>query len=168
MRNPSASRLALAKEIDATKDHFGIVTPERVVEAARDDNTALHREFEWDDSVAAHQHRLATARQLIREVRFEVIEQPRRVISAVSYVHHPGMKGQAYIPLGRAAQSAELARDVLIAECDRIESAIKRASEIADVLGLTDDLDNMLKALVEVRAKVVKSEKRKVGRKRAG
>lgn len=46
----------------------GQLTPEKVVEDARHDNSPLHSFFEWDDSVAAHQHRLAQARGLIRAV----------------------------------------------------------------------------------------------------
>lgn len=53
----------------------GILQAEDVVEFARDERTALHSEFEWDDSVAAHQHRLEQARKIIR-LTLTVVESP--------------------------------------------------------------------------------------------
>jgi len=53
----------------------GILQAEDVVEFARDERTALHSEFEWDDTVAAHQHRLWQARQIIR-LTVTVIDSP--------------------------------------------------------------------------------------------
>lgn len=53
----------------------GILQAEDVVEFARDERTALHSEFEWDDSVAAHQHRLEQARKIIR-LTVTVVDSP--------------------------------------------------------------------------------------------
>ena len=44
--------------------HQGRITPEMVVDAARDPNSPLHSAFTWDDAQAAHEHRLAQARVL--------------------------------------------------------------------------------------------------------
>lgn len=44
----------------------GALSPEVVVEFARDSASALHARFEWDDTAAAHQHRLTQARKLLR------------------------------------------------------------------------------------------------------
>ena len=43
------------------------LTSERVVEDARDPNAPHHEHFTWDDSEAAHKHRLAEAGYLVRE-----------------------------------------------------------------------------------------------------
>ncbi len=50
--------------------HGGQLRPEDIVEA-RNPAHALHRHFEWDDAKAAHQHRLETARRLVRVIRVE-------------------------------------------------------------------------------------------------
>lgn len=50
-------------------DEHGLIQPETVVANARDPASPLHTYFEWDDSAAAHQHRLAQARRLIRQFR---------------------------------------------------------------------------------------------------
>ncbi len=44
----------------------GTITPERVVQAAKDPKSPLHSRFTWDNTEAAHQWRLQQARQLIR------------------------------------------------------------------------------------------------------
>lgn len=46
----------------------GILYPKDVVGYAEDESTSLHSQFEWDNTEAAHQHRLWQARQLIRTV----------------------------------------------------------------------------------------------------
>ena len=43
----------------------GKVTPQEVLEKARDENSELHKCFEWDDSVAAEKYRLQQARAII-------------------------------------------------------------------------------------------------------
>ena len=42
------------------------ITPEEVLEKARNEKTELHRCFEWSDSVAAEKYRLQQARQIIQ------------------------------------------------------------------------------------------------------
>lgn len=44
----------------------GIVVPADVVDAARKKTSPLHNEFEWNDSVAAEEHRRETARLMLR------------------------------------------------------------------------------------------------------
>jgi hypothetical protein len=49
-------------------EHGGVLKPEVVVDAARDADSPLHSQFEWDDDKAAHAHRLWQARILIGRV----------------------------------------------------------------------------------------------------
>lgn len=55
------------KELEriAAKSH-GVLQPLAVIEYARNENTALHKHFDWDDSVAGAKWRLEQARHLIR------------------------------------------------------------------------------------------------------
>jgi hypothetical protein len=47
-------------------EHEGVLLPAVVVEEAADKRSPLHDQFEWDESVAAHQYRIEQARRLIR------------------------------------------------------------------------------------------------------
>lgn len=57
----------------------GHITPEAIVEEAADDNSPIHSEFEWDDSVAAHEHRKETARAMTRSIQVIRKEAPNVV-----------------------------------------------------------------------------------------
>lgn len=151
----AAARAAVRSAIEATADDAGIVTPDGVVAAATDEESPLHAEFLWDDSAAAHLHRLAQARHLIREIRFEVADAPRRVIGLVSYVHRPGSSGQSYVPLSKVVRNKRLAREVLQAEMTRCEAAISRAREIAGVLNLSAELDALLRETITIKRRAV-------------
>ena len=41
------------------------LTPEQIVQKAKDENTELHKCFEWDDKKAANKYRLTQARTII-------------------------------------------------------------------------------------------------------
>jgi len=53
----------------------GLLRPEDVVKFARNERTALHREFEWDDAKASAEYRLEQARKVIR-VAVELLPSP--------------------------------------------------------------------------------------------
>lgn len=64
----------------------GELTPEDVLEDAKNDNSPLHSFFEWDDGDAAHQHRLQQARGLIRSV-----------VAIYTRTDEPAVKHRAYV-----------------------------------------------------------------------
>lgn len=58
--------MTIIEELEQIRsEHGGILYPTDVVEYAQDPGTELHRRFEWDDTKAAHQHRLWQARHII-------------------------------------------------------------------------------------------------------
>lgn len=57
-------------ELEAIRrKHRGRLSPAIVLNEAADPEHPLHDRFEWDDAIAAHQHRLDQARALIVSVR---------------------------------------------------------------------------------------------------
>jgi hypothetical protein len=74
------------------KRHKGELTPEDVLADAKGHNSPLHSFFEWDDSEAAHQHRLAQARGLIRSVVaiYTSTNEPARRMKAFIHIPEPG------------------------------------------------------------------------------
>ncbi len=72
----------VAKEIGSSE-----ITPQEVLERARNENSELHKCFEWDDSVAAEKYRLQQAGNVIRMLVFapkKECEQPVRVFQITS------------------------------------------------------------------------------------
>ena len=70
-RLTNAQAQAIAPELAALEEAKAL-KPDAVVERARDPGNPLHALFEWDDAVAGHQHRLATARMIIRSITYRV------------------------------------------------------------------------------------------------
>lgn len=44
----------------------GGLTPERLLEANKEESAPLHNEFEWEDTIAAHKYRIEQARHIIQ------------------------------------------------------------------------------------------------------
>lgn len=63
--------------LEIAKTNDGILTPDKVVEFARDPESELHDYFEWDDSSAADGYRLIQAAGLIRRVRLTICREDR-------------------------------------------------------------------------------------------
>ena len=51
----------------------GKLTPKELVEAARDVNSPLHNEFEWNDGIAAQKYREWQARYIISSIELTII-----------------------------------------------------------------------------------------------
>jgi len=70
----------------------GRLDPKDVVDEARDPRSPLHKSFTWNDDEAAEQWRLQQARQLIRSIKIERVEntqEPRTVKFVRAFVHDP-------------------------------------------------------------------------------
>jgi hypothetical protein len=81
------------QELESLRDENNLILAERVVEFAENPSTALHGWFEWDDSRAAHQHRLQQARQLIVWVKVKPAgsDEPIQAFASIeSDRHRPG------------------------------------------------------------------------------
>lgn len=133
----------------------GRLTPDAVVDDARDPRSPLHDQFEWDDAKAAHQYRLEQARELIRTVKCQVTVL-ETVIAAPHYVRDPtaAPEEQGYVAITQVRSERELARRVVHDELGRIIAAIERARAVSEVLGLTKELEDVLARAIGVRERV--------------
>lgn len=67
------------KEIEAIRESCGgDFTAADIVERARDESSPLHRGFEWDDTAAAHEHRLSQARKINRSIQVKYLDLPNQ------------------------------------------------------------------------------------------
>lgn len=132
--------------IDLYQQH-GQLTPELVVADARSKDSPLHDLFEWDVQKASELHWHDTARALIRNVRVTVVHE-ERVLAAPYFVRNPSLPNaqQGYVSVQRLRSNADLARQAVMAECDRAIAAFKRAQNVAAAVGLADELDDLVLA----------------------
>jgi hypothetical protein len=62
----------VAQAIGERLEQLPVVTPDAVLDDAIDEESPLHPLFQWDDSIAARQFRLATARNIVNHLRVVV------------------------------------------------------------------------------------------------
>lgn len=77
---------------DAYKEMSSLekLTPQSLVDLARDDNSALHNDFEWNDSIAGEKYRNIQASEMIRLIVIQSEEaehEPIRVFQKVEEAH---------------------------------------------------------------------------------
>ena len=126
------------RNIQAVND--GKLEPELVVEFARDPGTALHRKFEWDDTVAAHYYRLDQARDTIQIFRYEKVTdgKPKRVraFTSIKEGEHREYRDTVEVlehPDWRAQHIAGLRREAM--------EWAKRASDFAEFADLVSIIE---------------------------
>lgn len=111
----TVSTEAKVRELEFLRQQHGaLLKAEHVVEFASDERTALHGEFEWDDTEAAYQYRLEQARRVLR-IKLVVDSQagPQNVRMFVSLMSDRQKPGGGYRPLVDV-MTAEDMRDELL------------------------------------------------------
>jgi hypothetical protein len=101
--------------IEMLREKFkGELTPEDILDDAKHDNSPLHSFFEWKDSAAAHQHRLAQARGLIRSVVAIYVQPDRPAIRQRAYVNIKKAGEPQHYREASHAMSQKSTRDVVL------------------------------------------------------
>lgn len=143
----------LREELAKLEDEEGRVTPEHVVEAASDVSHPLHDYFEWDDSEAARKFRIEQARHLIVRVRVEYRTTPGVTVTACVYVRDPERmpQEQGYRRVSVLTKNKQDARAAMAIELARALSTLARAREIAAALGLSAQVEAILRSLSDLQ-----------------
>lgn len=108
--------------------------PAKVVEAAKDPNSPLHRYFTWDDSKAAQRYRIIQARQLIVEIEIVVDEPKRREPVFVSLIMD--RRDGGYREVEAVIQNESLRKELLrtaLTELRGFQMRYERLRELANV-----------------------------------
>jgi hypothetical protein len=131
--------------LEAIQAKHGKVTADLVVEDARDPDHPWHAKLNWDNEAAGHHWRLMQARTLIRSVRYERRTETR-ILHSPAYIRDPDAAAdeQSYVSVVSLRSDEDRARSALLAEFSRVSSALRRAREIADVLGMDGEVLAML------------------------
>lgn len=131
----------LREHLLAIRDEHGALTPQLVVDAARDAAHPLHTRFEWDDSKAAEKWRLEQASQLLR-VTYRPIAGKPTDLRAFSAVRGEDTPTSDYVPTEEALADP-FTRELLLRSMKRDWQTFKRrydqmsefASYVAEQIG---------------------------------
>lgn len=111
--------MSLRDQLQAIYDERGLLTPQLVLDEARDPDHPLHTRFVWDDAVAAERYRLEQAHELIQSVKVVYKKGGRggeRSVRAYQAVRSPA--GYAYRPTEEVARD-ELATEIVLRDMER-------------------------------------------------
>lgn len=117
-----------------------VVTPENVLKVAKDPNTELHKNFEWDDTVAANKYRLQQARMLITMlvVKTEKVEAYKPRVFQASSERNVYQKATFFMQ-----NKDEHEKLIERAKCELI-AIENRYKEIVELEEVFDAIDNFL------------------------
>lgn len=138
----------LREHIQAILDEHGKLTPELVVEVARDPNHPLHHRIEWDDSKAGPKWRLEQASLLIRKAKIVYRDDPTapRDLRAFVSTRQPGERKSEYRPVEEVVADP-VSREILLRQFERDWRAFKarweHLAEFADIIRRDIDPDDL-------------------------
>lgn len=129
------------RELEDILEEQGQVTPQAVVDRARDPRSPLHSRFEWNDTVAAEKYRQTQAQDLIRRVKLvyseEEGEEPKSVRAWVSTHQTQDPARRGYVPTAEVVKDP-IATKVLLSQLEREINSLKQRyghlSEFADLM----------------------------------
>lgn len=129
------------------KGKNGLLEPEDIVSAARNEQSALHPHFEWDDGVAAEAFRADQARELVRSLTIDVSRSNLEERSVRAFVNVETEAGRGYVSTMTAMSSEELRKQVLrkaFAELEAWRSRHAELSELARIFSAIDETQGLL------------------------
>lgn len=137
----------IKEKIEATKGD--VVLAEDILDAARDPSSPIRAALEWDDSKAAHAHRLDQARDLLgglHIVRVVTESQPNISTKAMFVVNHAGQRG--YVSEHRIIGDRELKKQVIASARRELECFIRKYSSVLAMGTFIPRLQDVVGAMV--------------------
>jgi len=127
----------VGEALEEIRINNGELTTEILVEEASDEEHVLHKDFIWDDSLAAHRYRLVTARNIIKKVRVFTTKGKK---SKGQYVHvvqktNDGRATRRYEPVVEVVDNLDLFSIALSELQSKLESAIRAVDELREAAG---------------------------------
>lgn len=116
-------------ELERIRKRNGDLTPEAVVDSARSARSTMHNDFEWDDTVAANEHRLTQARTLLRSIEMRQADSPQIPTRVYEVVTRPPVKDQPARKVytdTREAMADPVLRDEILGNAIRDAIAFRR------------------------------------------
>lgn len=132
----------IAYQVTKELEDRGMLTAQNLVDVSRPEDAPLHQEFEWNDTIAAEEHRKYQARNIIRSIQIvrEDNPQPEKVYAHVRIEHPeyttvvkaltiPGER-ELYLKSARRDMETFIARYHRLTELDAVLNAMNNVLEL--------------------------------------
>lgn len=130
-------------ELEKIKKQKGEMQAKDVVDFARNNpRSALHKEFEWDDSIAAEQHRISQARHIIKVNVIMLPSADNKTRAVVpQYISVPSESGgRGYEDVSAILRKQDKRAELLTYTIKRL-LAIKEARLFPELLAVVKEID---------------------------
>lgn len=131
-------------ELQAIREQNGGLTPAMVVERARDESSAMHALFPWDDAEAARVGRELIASKMIRSIRVTIVSARGKPIATNAFVSRPdpSNKGKrSYVATTEAMDDEEGRALILRQAWAELHAWRRRFSELQELAQIFDVID---------------------------
>ena len=128
-------------ELTRIKEEHGELTPEAVLDQARQHNHALHAQFDWDDTVAAGKWRREQAAELIRVilVRDDGVEDSKAVRA---FVKLENVRSDPYRPILDVLADPEMRAQLLEKAHKELDAWTRRYENLEEFAVLIKTIKN--------------------------
>lgn len=136
-----------AYKADAEKAYSEIsqlseITPQNVLNLAKNEDSEIHNDFEWDDSIAGEKYRLHQARQMIQSLVFKT-EEPDRTPTRVLQIT---TERNVYKPTEFFVKHEDEYQALLNRALSELESFQNRYKSLAELEDVLDSIEKALKS----------------------
>ena len=131
----------------------GELLPSAVVTDAKQKGSPLHSLFVWDKTKAAEMHWLDRAREIIGSVTV-LVQRTEHTIKTPHYVRDPDATGEGYRNVDALRADPVSARQSLIYTLEVASGHLRRAFDLAEPLGLSGEIDELLAKVVGVQRQI--------------
>ena len=139
----------IGQELDHLIEAHGQKLPaEKVVEAAQNPMSPLHRVFEWDDTEAARQYRITQAQHLLRSVQVTITTPEKKEVTVRLTVtrERPSQPGKHhYSTTEYALADPELRAEVLKQALREMAAFRRKYAELAELVPVFAIIDRLTK-----------------------
>ena len=125
------------------KKYKGELTPQDVIDDARNNNSPLHSFFEWTDSKAAEQYRLQQARGLIRSVVAIYVNDEKPAVKQRAFVHIPEAGTPHYRETSHAMTLTKTRNLVLQQAWRELQGWRKKYADLQEFSSLVEVIDEL-------------------------
>lgn len=148
-------------ELEVIKEVYGQITPAFLLESAKNKNSVFHDYFEWDDSKAAHLHRLEEARYLLRHIEVRIIRDGEEKISRAYEVVTKRNTSNEYKDVSQLnQQNMNVVIDSMISDLRGLKKRLEFYGFDSAVGYVTATMEYLVKAKDEEQgAPIIESEK---------
>ena len=124
----------VSKEIESIKE----ATPATILEYARNEESELHKCFEWDDTVAAEKYRLQQARQIVCNL---VYKEEKKEESTNLRVFYNAPSSKTYEPTRILVRNEDSYKELLMqakSELRAFKNKYRMLTELEEIFELID------------------------------